>query len=177
MKKSEKFIKTQEVLEELLKSGVINDPECIDDIIYHLEGSLTRLHYWKTELDEIYDQEYDCWSWICESITVLYAFDFNVLIFIYENELRDIKKLVVKRAPKWFEAGWVGLTTKSLSEEAFNNYYCNLRNNNCFKKVNFELESKELKGNYLSLKAVKSRIKDFLEVNPQIATIIKNVAV
>ena len=174
-------ITNQECLEGLLEIGII-DNSYIDDIMYYLykkldEGSLTKLHYWSTELDEVYDQEYNCWSWLYESITVLYAFDFNILIFIYENELRDIKELVVKRAPKWFKAGWVGLTTKNLSEEAFNNYYCQLRNNNCYKKVGFELESRDLKGNYLELKAVKGLIKDFLEANHQMTTIIKNVAV
>lgn len=191
----DKSITTQEVLEVLLKIRAIDnsygnsyvdeeDDTCyyIDTIMYYLynkldEGcSLTRLHYWSTELDEVYDREYDYWSWIYESVTVLYDIDCNAFVFIHENELRDIKELVVKRAHKWFKAGWVGLTTKSLSEEEFNNYYCNLRNNNCFKKVNFELESRDLKGNYLELKTIKSQVKDFLEANPQMSQVIKNVA-
>ena len=174
-------INKNECLEGLLKIGTIDDPNYIDTIMYYLynkleESSLTRLNYRSTELDEVYDRDYNCYHWLCESVTVLYDIDCNTFVFIYENELRDIKEMSVKRAPKWFKAGWEGLVAKSLSEEEFNNYYCNLRNNNCFKKVNFELESRDLKGNYLELKTIKSQVKDFLEANPQMSQVIKNVA-
>lgn len=175
-------ITTKECLEGLLNIGAIDNCCYIDDITYYLynkldeEGSLTKLHYQSTELDEVYDEKYNCWEWIYESLTVLYDIDCNVFVFVYENELRDIKELLCQKAPKWFKAGWKGLVNKTLSAEDFINYYCNLRDNNCFKKVNFELESGELKGNYLSLKYLKSRIKDFLEANPQMVSIIKNVA-
>lgn len=177
-------IDIQECIKGLLGIGVIHDSEDIDDIMYYLyhkldeEESFIKLHYWSTELDEVYNRDYNCWSWLYESITVLYDIGENVFVFIHENELREEKELVVKKAPGWFKAGWEGLTAKTLSEEEFNNYYCRLRNNNCFKKVSFGLESGELKGNYFKLKAVKSRIKDFLEANPQmVPTITKDVAV
>lgn len=144
-------------------------------------SNMYTLDYSQEIIDEVYDERCDDW-YLAEYVNeITYDIENNIFVFCYENT--DINCAVqsdvsCKRAPEWFKAGWEGLTAKTLSEEEFNNYYCRLRNNNCFKNVSFGLESGELKGNYLKLKAVKSRIKDFLEANPQmVPTITKDVAV
>lgn len=125
-------------------------------------SNMYTLDYSQEIIDEVYDERCDDW-YLAEYLNeITYDIENNVFVFCYENT--DINCAVqsdvsCKRAPEWFKTGWEGLVNKTLSDEEFVNYYCNLRDNN-----------------YLAFSGVQSQIKDFLsylEENDKLVTIAK----
>ena len=103
-----------------------------------------KLDYFNEIVDEVYDE---IWGWYWATITsiVIYDEESNVFVSSYEDTDSHYEEVSYERAPSWFKSGWNGLVDKTLTEEEFINYYCNLRDNN-----------------YLRFSSIRSKIKDFL---------------
>ena len=138
--------------------------DIVDGYLFDLANSshVSTLSYSRVIIDEVYDEDYDDWYLAECSNLIAYDVENNVFVYCYENTDMNCavpSDVSCKRAPEWFKPGWEGLINKTLSEEEFINYYCNLRDND-----------------YLSFSGVKSQIKDFLsylEENGKLVTIAK----
>lgn len=124
--------------------------DIVDDYLVGLsyDNRMYTLDYSREIIDEVYDE--DCDDWYLAECTNQISYDAECNVFVYSYDNTDMNCAVsddvsCKRAPEWFKTGWEGLISKTLSEEEFINYYCNLRDND-----------------YLEFSEVPSRINDFL---------------